>query len=71
MLVENIETARSGLPNEIGKERTGATVVPINLAGQVELIVLSVKQTSARCRLRERTHTITLRAGRLRDVVPR
>jgi hypothetical protein len=58
------------LPNEIGKERTGEAAAPINLAGPIELIVLSLKQASARCRLRGSTHTITLRAGRLWDVVP-
>src|SRR2546425_3550848 len=36
------------LPDEIGKERTDDTAVPIDLAGPVELIVLSVKQKAAR-----------------------
>jgi hypothetical protein len=58
------------LPNEIGKERTDEIVVPINLTGSLELIVLSVKRKSAPCRLRGSTHTLTLRAGRLWDVVP-
>ena len=53
------------LPREIGKERTGRPVVLINLAGPVELIVLSVKQKAVRCRLHGTTHTVTLRAGRL------
>jgi hypothetical protein len=58
------------LPDESGKERTDETVVPINLANPVELIVLSVKQKAARCRLRGSAHTVTLRAGGLWDVVP-
>ena len=57
-------------PGEIGKERTGDTVVAINLADPVELIVLSVKQKAARCRLCGSAYTITLRASRLWDVVP-
>ena len=38
-------------PDEIGRERTDGTVVAINLAGPVELIVFSVKQKAARCLL--------------------
>lgn len=45
-------------------------MAPINLANPVELIVLSVKQKAARCRLRGGAHTVTLRAGGLWDVVP-
>ena len=69
-LLRTAKQPNPALPREIGKEGTGETVVPINLAGPVELIVLSVKQTSARCRLRGSTHTVTLRAGHLWDVVP-
>jgi hypothetical protein len=58
------------LPDESGKERTDETAAPINLANPVELIVLSVKQKAARCRLRGSAHTVTLRAGGLWDVVP-
>jgi hypothetical protein len=57
-------------PDEIGRERTDDTVVAINLAGPVELIVFSVKQKAARCRLRGSAHTVILRTGRLWDVVP-
>jgi len=42
----------------------------MNLANPVKLIVLSVKQKVAGCRLRGNAHTVTLRAGGLRDVVP-
>ncbi len=58
------------LPDESGKERTDETLVPINLVNPVELIVLSVKQKAARCRLRGSAHTVTLRAGGLWDLVP-
>ena len=42
----------------------------IDLHEPVELVVLSVKQKTARCRLLEGDRTFTLRAGRLWDVVP-
>jgi hypothetical protein len=42
----------------------------IHLNGPVDLIVLSVKQKAARCRLLGSDHTITLRAGHLWDVIP-
>lgn len=42
----------------------------IDPRGRVELIVLSVKQKAARCRLLGDDRTFTLRAGRLWDVVP-
>ena len=57
-------------PYEIGGERTKDTVVAINLAGPVELIVFSVKQKTARCLLRGSAHTVIFRTGRLWDVVP-
>jgi len=57
-------------PDRISGEPTINTVVPINPSGPVELIVISVKQKGARCRLRGSAHTVTLRAGRLWDVVP-
>jgi hypothetical protein len=58
------------LPDESGREQTAKTVAPINMANPLELIVLSVKQKAARCRLLGSAHTVTLRAGRLWDVVP-
>jgi len=42
----------------------------IDLSGPVDLIVLSVKQRAARCRLLGSDHAITLRTGRLWDVIP-
>jgi hypothetical protein len=48
------------------EERAGS----ITLRNPVELIVLSVKQTTARCRPLQSDHTITLRAGRIWHVIP-
>jgi hypothetical protein len=48
--------------------RTGA--IAVDLDGRVELVVLSVKQKAARCRLLGGDQTFTFRAGRLRDVMP-
>lgn len=56
--------------DEIGKERTDETVAPINIANPVELVVLSVKQKAARCRLLGTAHIVTLRASGLWEVVP-
>jgi hypothetical protein len=56
--------------DEIGRERTDGTVVAFNLTGLVELIVLSLKQKTARCRLLGSAHTVILRTVRLWDVVP-
>ena len=51
-------------PDEVGKD------IATNLITPVELVVLSVKQKAARCRLRETGQPVTLRASRLWDVVP-
>lgn len=42
----------------------------IDLSKRVELVVLSVKERTARCRLMESNRIITLRAGGLYDAVP-
>ena len=42
----------------------------LDLSGPVELVVLSVKERAARCRLPGSDRVITLRASRLWDVVP-
>ena len=42
----------------------------ITLQNLVELIVVSVKQTTARCRPLQSNHIITLRAGRIWHVIP-
>jgi hypothetical protein len=42
----------------------------LDLSGSVELVVLSVKEKAARCRLLGSDRIITLRAGRLWNVVP-
>jgi hypothetical protein len=60
-----------GLPDKSGRGRTDETMLPINLAKPLELIVLSVKQTAARCRLRGSDHTVTLRAGCTRTLAGR
>jgi hypothetical protein len=57
-------------PDKFGKERTGDTAVAINLASPVELIVLSVKQKAARCRLPGSAEAVTFRSSRLWDLVP-
>ena len=47
------------------------TAVPVPaVAGPVELVVLSVKQKAARCRLLGGDQTFTFRARRLWDLVP-
>ena len=53
-----------------GKGRPSGGRVGLNATGSVELVVLSLKQRAARCRLLSSGGEITLRAARLRDVVP-
>jgi tetratricopeptide (TPR) repeat protein len=50
--------------------RHKATAIELELEGPIELVVLSVQQTAARCRLLGRDRVITLRATRLWNVVP-
>jgi hypothetical protein len=57
-------------PVEQTPGRTAAPAVHIADASPVELIVLSVKDRAARCRLLHSGHAVTLRATRLWDVVP-
>ncbi len=52
------------------KRQHKATAEDLDLSGPVELIVLSVKERAARCRLLGSDRAITLRASRLWDVVP-
>ena len=66
-----------GLEPELSPERCardhvrhGEGEVPIDLRGLIELIVLSVKQKAARCRLLRGEQSFTFRAGRLWDLVP-
>ena len=42
----------------------------LDLSGPIELVVLSVKEKAARCRLVGSDQVITLRASRLSDIVP-
>lgn len=50
--------------------RRKPAVPTLSLDGPVELVVLSVKQKAARCRLLAGGQTFTFRAGRLWDLVP-
>jgi len=52
------------------KRRHKATAGDLDLSGPVELIVLSIKERAARCRLLGTDRAITLRASRLWDAVP-
>jgi len=52
------------------KPRHKAAATDIDLSGPVELVVLSVKQRTGRCRLLGTDRVITLRASGLWDVVP-
>ena len=53
-----------------GRTVQRTAVAPPDLEGPIELVVLSVKQKSARCRLLGGDRTFTFRAGRLWDLVP-
>ncbi len=52
------------------KRQHKAAAEDLDLAGPVELVVLSVKDSTARCRLLGSERVLTLRATRLWDVVP-
>jgi hypothetical protein len=53
-----------------GRTVQQTSVAPPDLDGPIELVVLSVKQKSARCRLLGGDRTFTFRAGGLWDLVP-
>ena len=57
-------------PDEFAGGQVETGTVSLDLATPAELIVLSVKQKAARCRIRGTAHNITLRATRLWDVIP-
>ena len=57
-------------PGTPGKTRQQPADSALHLDGPVELVVLSVKEKAARCRLLGGGQIFTLRAGRLWDVVP-
>jgi hypothetical protein len=58
-------------PPSIRRATRRKTAVPVPaVAGPVELVVLSVKQKAAHCRLLGGDQTFTFRAGRLWDLVP-
>jgi tetratricopeptide (TPR) repeat protein len=52
------------------KRQHKVTAADLDLSGPVELVVLSVKESAARCRLLGSDRVITLRASLLCDVVP-
>jgi hypothetical protein len=52
------------------KRQHKATADDLELAGPIELVVLSVREKAARCRLLGSDRVVTLRAARLWDVVP-
>jgi hypothetical protein len=57
-------------PGSRGKTRRQPAAAALELDGPFELVVLSVKQKAARCRLLGNDQTFTLRAGRLWTVAP-
>jgi hypothetical protein len=57
-------------PETRARTRPDSPAASLDLSGPVELAVLSVKQTTARCRWLGSGRMVTLRAGRLWDVVP-
>jgi hypothetical protein len=65
-----LEYCRPAIPDSRRKRQHKATSDDLDLAGPVELIALSVKERALRCRLPGRDRVITVRAGRLWDVVP-
>jgi tetratricopeptide (TPR) repeat protein len=60
----------AGATRTQGSGRAGGAALQVDLNGPVELVVVTVKQRAARCRVVGSGETITLRAGRLWDVVP-
>jgi hypothetical protein len=61
---------REVAPPSRRKRQHKVTAADLDLSGPVELVVLSVKENAARCRLLGSDRVITLRASRLWDVVP-
>ena len=57
-------------PSSRPKRQHKATTTDLDLSAPVELVVLSVNQNAARCRLLGSDRVITLRTSRLWDVVP-
>ena len=66
-----LEAGSSGTPSRRRSPRQHkVALTDINLDSSIELLVLSVKDVAARCRLLGSDRAITLRATRLWDVVP-
>ena len=57
-------------PPRLRERRHKVAATDLDLSGPVELVVLSVKEKAARCRLVGSDRVITLRASRLWDIVP-
>jgi hypothetical protein len=57
-------------PDARARTRRESPVAALDVRGPVELVVQSVKQKAARCRLLCSDQSVTLRAGRLWTVVP-
>jgi hypothetical protein len=57
-------------PPRLRERRHKVAATDLDLSGPIELVVLSVKETAARCRLVGSNRVITLRASRLWDIVP-
>ena len=61
---------REAAPPSRRKRQHKVTAADLDLSGPAELVVLSIKETAARCRLLGSDRVITLRASRHWDVVP-
>lgn len=57
-------------PPRLSERRHKVAATDFDLSGPVELVVLSVKEKAARCRLVGSDRVITLRASQLHDIVP-
>jgi hypothetical protein len=57
-------------PPPLRKRRHKVAATDLDSSGPIELVVLSVKEKAARCRLVGSNRVITLRASRLWDIVP-
>ncbi len=57
-------------PPSSKKRQHKVTAADLDLSGPIELVVLSVKEKTARCRLLGSDSVITLRVNRLWDIVP-
>jgi hypothetical protein len=54
----------------LGRRKHKVTAADLDLTGPLELVALSVKRNAAHCRLLGSDRVVTLRASRLREVIP-